>query len=133
VRLPANLDVGDAYGKVSWSVRGIYEGYIGWFDMNPASMYELPPDSVYPDLVRLVGGVASIVKLADERVKEGRAVEALRLADVALAAEPANRTALEAKLRALESLVAACRNTNERGWLDSSVAETRRRLEATGK
>src|SRR5437879_6863991 len=97
--------------------------------MNPASMYELPSDSVYSDLVRLAGGAASIVKLAGERVKEGRTVEALRLLDVALAAEPANRSALEAKLNALESLVAACRNTNERGWLDASVAETRRKLE----
>jgi alkyl sulfatase BDS1-like metallo-beta-lactamase superfamily hydrolase len=53
VGLPANLDVGGAYEKVSWPVRGIYDGDAGWFDMNPASMYELPPDSVYADLARL--------------------------------------------------------------------------------
>jgi alkyl sulfatase BDS1-like metallo-beta-lactamase superfamily hydrolase len=133
VRLPAKLDVGDSYGKVAWSVRGIYEGYVGWFDMNPASMYEQAPDSVYPDLVRLAGGTASIVKLAGERVKEGRAVEALRLLDVVLGAEPANRAALEGRLSAIDSLVAACRNTNERGWLDASAAEIRRRLAGMGK
>lgn len=133
VRLPANLDVGDAYGKVSWSVRGIYEGYVGWFDLNPASMYELPADSVYPDLVKLAGGVEAILKLAADRVKEGRSPEALRLLDVALSSDPSNRAVLEAKLSALEALVAACRNTNERGWLDSSVAEVRAKLGAAGK
>ena len=66
---------------------------------------------------------------ASERVNEGRAVEALRLLDVVLVGEPSNRSALEAKLSALESLVAACRNTNERGWLDASITETRRKLE----
>ena len=133
VKLPPNLDVGDAYGKVSWSVRGIYEGYVGWFDMNPAGMYELPPEAVYPDLVKLAGGADAIVKLAVERIKEGRPVEALRLLDVALAASPSNRAVLEAKLSALESLVAACRNTNERGWLDASVAEVRGKLGAAGR
>ena len=33
IKLPAELDVGETYGKVSWSVRGIYEGYVGWFDL----------------------------------------------------------------------------------------------------
>ena len=32
IKLPAELDIGETYGKVSWSVRGIYEGYVGWFD-----------------------------------------------------------------------------------------------------
>ena len=37
VRLPPELDVGESYGKLSWSVRGIYEGYAGWFDLDPAA------------------------------------------------------------------------------------------------
>lgn len=128
IHLPANLDVGEAYGKVSWSVRGIYEGYVGWFDLNPASLFELQPDAIYADLVRLAGGPQPVVQLAAERIQQGRAVEALRLLDAALAADPANRSALETRLRALESLVAACRNSNERGWLDYAAAETRRKL-----
>jgi alkyl sulfatase BDS1-like metallo-beta-lactamase superfamily hydrolase len=32
IKLPEMLNVGEAYGWVSWSVRGIYEGYTGWFD-----------------------------------------------------------------------------------------------------
>jgi alkyl sulfatase BDS1-like metallo-beta-lactamase superfamily hydrolase len=43
VKLPPELDLGETYGKVAWSVRGIYEGYVGWFDRNPATMYSYSP------------------------------------------------------------------------------------------
>ena len=59
VALPADLDVGDAYGKVSWSVRGIYEGYVGWFDGDPATMYAEPPSEADVELVRMAGGARS--------------------------------------------------------------------------
>jgi alkyl sulfatase BDS1-like metallo-beta-lactamase superfamily hydrolase len=128
IRLPANLDVGESYGRVSWSVRGIYEGYAGWFDLNPATMYDLPPAAADADLVRLAGGPEAVVRLASERVDEGREVEALRLLDAALAADPGNRPALEVRVKALEGLIARARNSNERGWLESSLSETQRKL-----
>jgi len=128
IRLPASLEVGESYGRVSWSVRGIYEGYAGWFDMNPATMYELPPTSADADLVRLAGGAAAVAKLARERAQEGRAVESLRLTDAALTVEPGNRVALEARVKALENLIARSKNTNERGWLEWSLAEAKGKL-----
>ena len=42
IKLPAALEVGESYGKLTWSIRGIYEGYVGWFDLNPVTMYEMP-------------------------------------------------------------------------------------------
>ncbi|MEK6302521.1 MAG: MBL fold metallo-hydrolase [Acidobacteriota bacterium] len=128
IKLPAALDIGESYGKLSWSIRGIYEGYVGWFDLNPATMYESPASSIYPDLVKLAGGPDAVVKLAIERVNAGQAVEALRLTDVVLAGEPGNKAALEARLKALEILVSRCKNTNERGWLDYSVRTTKAKL-----
>ncbi|MDE0499242.1 MAG: hypothetical protein OXH86_18035 [Acidimicrobiaceae bacterium] len=42
VVLPADLAadplLGEYYGNVSWSVRAIYSGILGWFDGNPAHM-----------------------------------------------------------------------------------------------
>jgi alkyl sulfatase BDS1-like metallo-beta-lactamase superfamily hydrolase len=128
IKLPAALDVGEAYGKVSWSVRGIYEGYVGWFDLNPATMYEASASSVYADVVRLAGGADRVAKLAMEKAQSGQSVEALHLADIALTAEPTNRQAIEARLKALETLRSACRNTNERGWLDYSIRVTKGKL-----
>jgi len=128
IKLPPELAVGESYGKVSWSVRGIYEGYAGWFDMNPATMYEQPASAVYADVVRLAGGPDAIVKLATERLQAGQTAEALRLTDMALAADAAHPQALAVRLKALETLRAACRNTNERGWLDYAIRLTRAKM-----
>ena len=71
-----------------------------------------------------------VARLAMERAEAGRAVEALHLSDIALAADGGNRKALEARLRALETLRERCRNTNERGWLDYSITVTKGKLGA---
>ncbi len=128
VRLPKELDVGESYGKLEWSVRGIYEGYAGWFDGNVTSMYPTPAASVHPELVKLAGGPDVLASRAREHVAAGRPVEALHLTDIALAAEANHKATLEARLKALDLLQARCRNTNERGWLDHASSVTREKL-----
>ncbi len=128
IKLPAALDVGESYGKLSWSIRGIYEGYVGWFDLNPATMYETPVASIYPDVVKLAGGPDAVARRAAERLASGDAAEALRLTDVALVVDSSHRAALEVRLKALEFLRDRCRNSNERGWLDYSIDETQGKL-----
>ena len=125
VKLPADLDVGDAYGKVSWSVRGIYEGYIGWFDGDPATMYVEAPTEADVELVKLAGGAAPVAARAQELIEAGEHVRALRLTGAALAAEPGNAAAAKTRAAALKALLAKCRNSNERGWLANEL----RRLE----
>jgi glyoxylase-like metal-dependent hydrolase (beta-lactamase superfamily II) len=124
--LPPELDVGEGYGAVAWSVRGIYEGYLGWFDENPATMYAVPPQAIYPELVSLLGGSGPIVTRAAELVAAGNHLEALRLTDVVLVGDPENQAALETRLAAVEALFAASMNLNELGWLNAA----RRALEA---
>jgi alkyl sulfatase BDS1-like metallo-beta-lactamase superfamily hydrolase len=128
IKLPEHLHVGEGYGKLTWSIRGIYEGYSGWFDMNPATMYEAPPSAPYVDLVKLAGGPDTVAARALEVLKQGQAPEALRLTDAALAADPKHRGALEARLKALEYLRDQSKNSNERGWLDYSIRETKAKL-----
>ena len=129
IKLPAALEVGESYGKLTWSIRGIYEGYVGWFDLNPVTMYETPASSVYPDVVKLAGGPDKFAGLAVERAEAGDAVAALHLTDIALAADPNHRKSLEARLRALEILRSRCKNTNERGWLDYGIKVTTAKLD----
>jgi len=130
IKLPAELDVGEAYGKVAWSVRGIYEGYVGWFDLNPATMYPVPPNAVDAELVELAGGAAIVAAKARELVDADDAVRGLRMADAALASEPTNRAVLEAKLHALGALQKKTRNGLEHGWLSHGIRETQKRLDA---
>ena len=42
IKLPPELQVSEGHGKVSWGVRSIWEGYVGWFHMSSATeMYPL--------------------------------------------------------------------------------------------
>jgi alkyl sulfatase BDS1-like metallo-beta-lactamase superfamily hydrolase len=72
IRLPPELDVGESYGNVPWSVRGIYEGYVGWFDGNPANMYLTAPHDIYPDLVEIAGARRTMAPGASSGSRPGR-------------------------------------------------------------
>jgi alkyl sulfatase BDS1-like metallo-beta-lactamase superfamily hydrolase len=121
IKLPANLEVGEGYGRLTWSIRGIYEGYAGWFDGDPAAMYEMPVSSAFPGLVKLAGGPDRVVELARERVKAGQFVESLHLTGAALAADPKHAAAIEVRIAALKALRQRSHNSNESGWLDHAI------------
>lgn len=128
IKLPASYNLSQVFGKVSWSVRGIYDGYAGWFDGNPSSMYEEAPSSVYPDLVRLAGGPDKVAELAAEKLQAGNPVEALHLTDVALASDPRNVAALNARIKALENLEERSENYVEDGWLKLGIRRAKETL-----
>lgn len=127
IKLPAS-NLAESFGKVSWSVRGIYDGYAGWYDTNPSTMYETPPSSVYPDLVKLAGGPDAVVKLALEKIGAGKPVEALHLTDVVLASDASNAGALDARIKALKYLQDRCQNFVEEGWLEYGIRKAREKL-----
>jgi alkyl sulfatase BDS1-like metallo-beta-lactamase superfamily hydrolase len=129
IRLPPALEVGEGYGNLIWSIRGIYEGYAGWFDGNPATMYAEPPASVHAELVSLAGGPDAVAARASRHVEAGEHLQALHMADVALAADAAHRPALEVRRSALRALHARSINSNERGWLEHGIRDATTRLE----
>ncbi len=122
IKLPPELQVGEGYGAISWSVRGIYEGYAGWFDGDPATMYATAPAEAYVDLVGLAGGAGPVAARAESLVSSDPAL-ALKLTSAALSAEPKNPAALSARKHALEKLLAASKNSNESGWLRAGLAK----------
>jgi alkyl sulfatase BDS1-like metallo-beta-lactamase superfamily hydrolase len=94
-------------------------------------MYEEPPSTALPDLVKLAGGSDKVAQLAMERAEAGRLIEALHLTDAALAADPKDRKALEARLKALKALRDRSHNSNERGWLSNGINTTQQKLTTT--
>jgi alkyl sulfatase BDS1-like metallo-beta-lactamase superfamily hydrolase len=128
IKLPPQYDLTEIFGKVSWSVRGIYDGYAGWFDGNPSSMYAFPASSVYPDLVKLAGGPEPVTRLALEKVEAGKPVEALHLTDVVLAYDQKNSAALLARVKAMEYLRQHTQNQIESGWLDYGIRLAKEKL-----
>ncbi|MBT4256251.1 MAG: alkyl/aryl-sulfatase, partial [Gammaproteobacteria bacterium] len=124
IKLPSDLDIGEGYGTIAWTVRGIYENYIGWFDGNPSSMFSTPPSDVYPDLVALAGGAESVAELAQRYFSQSEFERALHAADIALKADPQNESALNVRLEALQSLADQSENSNEKGWLQFGIRQT---------
>ena len=125
-------DVGEIYGSVAWTVRGIYEGYVGWYDTNPASLYPAPASLIYPELATLAGGADPLVVRANEMIDAGFPEGALRMTEAALSVDPNNVPALETRRTALERLRAASRNINELGWLTTAIEDVQAQLDAVG-
>jgi alkyl sulfatase BDS1-like metallo-beta-lactamase superfamily hydrolase len=140
VRLPDELGVGEGYGKVAWGVRSIWEGYAGWFHARSTSeLYTSPPEQVWPEVVTMAGGPDAVVTAAAGHISDGDGIGAVRLCEMALAADPEHRGALETYLAAHELLVAEHEaEPPERvnfwlvGWLRHQIAETRTRLGVDG-
>jgi glyoxylase-like metal-dependent hydrolase (beta-lactamase superfamily II) len=128
IRLPAALEVGEGYGKVSWSARAIWETYQGWFHgRSTTELYPVPYWTVHPELVALAGGPDAVARAAAAKVAQAP-VEALHLAEAALAADPRHRGALEASLAAHRVLVAASDNFWETRWLEDRIRTLERAL-----
>ena len=128
IKLPRKLQLDEGYGTVPWSVRGIYEGYAGWFDGNPASMYGIPPAAVYQTLVEMSGGADVVANRARTMIGTGEFVKALQLADAALEADSQSREGLQVRLAALEALLERSHNPMERGWLRYGIQITKNSL-----
>ena len=126
IELPAELEVGQGYGKVSWCVRAIWETYAGWFHHHSTTeLYPVPSWSVHPDLVELAGGADAVAQRAREKLDAGAPLEAIHLAEVALAAAPRCRRALETSLLAHQQLEAASENFWLTSWLRWQIRNLR--------
>jgi len=59
------------YGSVSHNVKAIYQYYLGWFDGNPAHLWELPPAESGTRYVDCMGGADATVGKAREYLDTG--------------------------------------------------------------
>jgi glyoxylase-like metal-dependent hydrolase (beta-lactamase superfamily II) len=126
VTLPPELALPQVHGKVAWIVRAVWEEHAGWFRYESTTeLYEVPPSSVWPDVVDLAGGTAPLTERAASHADAGRPLQALHLTDIVLAHAPADPDALGVKRRALEQLLAASgrENHSEVQWLEQEIRE----------
>ena len=124
VTLPPELALPQVHGKVSWIVRAIWEEHVGWFRYESTTeLYDVPPSSVWSDVVDLTGGTAALTERAGSHAAAGRPLQALHLADIVLAHAPADPDALSVKRDALEQLLAASgrENHSEVQWLEQEI------------
>ncbi|MEU6846284.1 alkyl sulfatase dimerization domain-containing protein [Streptomyces sp. NPDC046716] len=96
IELPPALDVWanrGYYGSLSHNVKGIYQRYMGWFDANPAHLWEHPPVEEAKRYVRALGGRSAAIARAREFEREGDLRFAATLLNHVVFADPGSRTA----------------------------------------
>lgn len=59
------------YGSVSHDVKATYVLYLGWFDGNPATLDELPPEEGAKKFVEYMGGADAILQKAKQDYDQG--------------------------------------------------------------
>ena len=128
IKLPPELAIGQGHGKVPWIVRAIWEEHLGWFRYDSTTeLYDVPPSRVSPDLVELAGGTAPVLERARRHLAEGRPLEAMHLAEAALAADARCLEATRVKLEATERLLdeSGRENFSEVRWLEGEIRTLR--------
>jgi len=129
VRLPEALAalpyLEELYGRVDWSVRGIYREKTGWYDGRGSGLDPLPPDHLARELVKLAGGADAVLARAVRLQDAGEHQLACELCDVAIEANPRDATARAVKAASLDALGFTCGNLNMFGFYRSAAAAER--------
>jgi alkyl sulfatase BDS1-like metallo-beta-lactamase superfamily hydrolase len=132
IRLPEELEVGEGYGRLTWSIKAIWEQYAGWFKGESSTeLYPVPAKEVWPEVVEAAGSVALLDRAAS-RLAADEPVHALHLVEMVLAVEPGNRRAWELDKAAHEQLLLVSTNFWETRWLKAQVEDAEEALTKSG-
>ena len=92
------------YGSVSHDVKATYVFYLGWFDGNPATLDELPPEQAAKKFVEYMGGADAIMQKAKADYQQGNYRWVAQVTSKIVFADPQNAAARNLEADALEQL-----------------------------
>ena len=113
------------YGSVSHNVKAIYQRYMGWFDGNPTSLWQHPPEAAATRYVETIGGVAAVVEKARGYADAGDLRFAAELLRHAIFAAPDNGDAKDALAGVYQKLGFGAENPTWRNFYLTGAAELR--------
>lgn len=113
------------YGSVSHNVKGIYQRYMGWFDANPAHLWEHPPVAEAKRYVKALGGTNSAVGKARGFIRDGDLRFAATLLNHCVFADPDNRQPRQLLAQVYEKLAFATENAVWRNFYLTGAQELR--------
>ena len=137
IQLPRDLRehpfLQERYGTLRGAIRGIYCGYMGWFDGDAANLDPLGLKEVARHLLPLFGGPERMLGQIEAAEAEGNLRWALWLAQAWLAAQPSSKMARRKKAELLERLADGCSNPLMQNWMrsDAELLNDRRHLPPT--
>ncbi|MCP4605504.1 MAG: MBL fold metallo-hydrolase [Proteobacteria bacterium] len=108
VKLPPHLAqkpyLHEYYGTVEWSVRAIFNGYLGWFGGNATDLFPLSQKERAKRFSDLAGGREALLKYAKKAALKGDHQWVLELSDQLLQLNPNAREVLNLKAASLTAL-----------------------------
>ena len=113
------------YGSISHNTKAIYQRYMGWFDGNPAHLWEHPPVEQARRYVELAGGADELLEKARASYAAGDYRWVAEIVNHLIFAEPENREARELQADALERLGHGAENASWRNFFLIGAKELR--------
>jgi len=108
VKLPPHLAsqpyLHEYYGTVEWSVRAIFNGYLGWFSGNATDLFPLSKEERARRIAALAGGEKELLEAASRAAEDGDHQWVLELCDHLMILNPDLDEARKMKASALSSL-----------------------------
>ncbi|MFI6868452.1 alkyl/aryl-sulfatase [Nocardia sp. NPDC050406] len=92
------------YGSVSHNVKAIYQRYMGWFDGNPAHLWEHPPVESAKRHVEFMGGADEVLKKARVAYDNGDYRWVAQVVNYVIFADPSNEAAKTLQASTFEQL-----------------------------
>jgi alkyl sulfatase BDS1-like metallo-beta-lactamase superfamily hydrolase len=129
IELPPNLarewHCREYYGSISHNVKAIYQRYMGWFDGNPAHLWEHPPREQARRYVEFMGGTDAVLAKARQSFEAGDYRWVAEVVNHVVFAEPDNEPARELQAQALERLGHGAENATWRNFFLMGAKELR--------
>ncbi|MFG3254864.1 alkyl/aryl-sulfatase [Streptomyces sp. NPDC048172] len=113
------------YGSVSHNTKAVYQRYMGWFDGNPAHLWEHPPVEAAERYVTYMGGAEEVLRRARDSYAEGDFRWVVQVVHHVLFADPGNAEARTLQADALEQLGYGCENGPWRNFYLTGALELR--------
>jgi len=113
------------YGSVSHNVKAIYQRYMGWYDGNPAHLWQHTPTEAATRYVAAIGGSDAVLALAREAFDAGDLRWVVELLNHAIFADPSNEAAKALQADAFEQLGFGAENGTWRSVYLAGATELR--------
>ncbi len=129
--LAAEWHCREYYGSVSHNVKAIYQRYMGWFDGNPAHLWEHPPVAQAQRYVEFMGGADAVLAKARQSFEAGDYRWVAEVVNRVVFAEPENEAARVLQADTLEQLGYGAENATWRNFFLMGAKELREGIAGT--
>lgn len=119
------------YGSVSHNVKAVYQRYMGWFDGNPAHLWEHPPAESARRYLEFMGGAEAVLERARRSFEQGDYRWVVEVVNHVVFAEPENAAARQLQADALEQLGYGAENATWRNFFLMGAQELREGIAGT--